>query len=134
MSLQSSTLFSMLHERIDWLSQRQQVLSQNVANANTAGYVAKDLKPLDFRLTLRNQSSHVVLDRTDTSHRFGRGDSNPYREMKIRTPYEVSLSGNTVTLEQQMAKVAANQADYQLASRIFTKYTKMHAIVLGGKF
>ena len=40
--------FSMLRERMTWLNQRQDVLSQNVANADTPGYVARDLKPLDF--------------------------------------------------------------------------------------
>ena len=38
----------MLRERMTWLNQRQDVLSQNVANADTPGYVARDLKPLDF--------------------------------------------------------------------------------------
>ncbi len=134
MGLQSSTLFGMLHERIDWLSQRQRVLSQNVANADTAGYLAKDLKPLDFRKTLRNETNRLALDRTDDAHKFGSGDSSSYREVNNRTPYEVSLSGNTVVLEQQMAKVAANQADYQLASRVFTKYKAMHSMALSGKF
>lgn len=134
MALQSSTLFGMLHERIDWLSQRQRVLAQNVANADTAGYLAKDLKPLDFRQTLRNQSNRLALHRTDNAHNFAKEGGDSYREMKNRTPYEVSLSGNTVVLEQQMAKVAANQADYQLASRIFTKYKAMHSAALSGKF
>lgn len=134
MGLQSSTLFGMLHERIDWLSQRQRVLAQNVANADTSGYIAKDLKPLDFRQTLRNETNRLALDRTDNAHHFGKEDGSRYREMSNRTPYEVSLSGNSVVLEQQMAKVAANQADYQLASRVFTKYNAMHGMALTGKF
>ena len=134
MGLQSSTLFGMLHERINWLSQRQRVLAQNVANADTPDYTAKDLKPLDFRQTRRNETNRLALDRTDVAHQFGSQDGSIYREINNRTPYEVSLSGNTVVLEQQMAKVAANQADYQLASRVFTKYKAMHGMALGGKF
>ena len=42
-------LLSMLRTRMTWLHQRQDVLSQNVANADTPGYVARDLKPLDFK-------------------------------------------------------------------------------------
>ena len=38
----------MLRERMSWLNARQDVLSQNVANADTPGYTARDLKPLDF--------------------------------------------------------------------------------------
>ena len=49
MNLPDVPLFSMLRERMTWLNQRQDVLSQNVANADTPGYVARDLKPLDFQ-------------------------------------------------------------------------------------
>ena len=48
MNLPDSPAASMLRERMTWLNQRQDVLSQNVANADTPGYVARDLKPLDF--------------------------------------------------------------------------------------
>ena len=38
-------LLSMLKDRMSWLSARQSVLSQNVANADSPGYTAHDLKP-----------------------------------------------------------------------------------------
>jgi flagellar basal-body rod protein FlgB len=45
----------MISRRMDWLSQRQTVLSQNVANADTPNYQPRDLKTLDFRAELRGQ-------------------------------------------------------------------------------
>src|SRR3954467_2830162 len=48
MNLPDVPLFSMLRERMSWLNQRQDLLSQNVANADTPRYVARDLKALDF--------------------------------------------------------------------------------------
>ena len=48
MNLPDVPLLSMLRERMSWLNQRQDLLSQNVANADTPGYVARDLKPLNF--------------------------------------------------------------------------------------
>ena len=44
MNLPDIPLFAMLRERMSWLNQRQGVLSQNVANADTPGYGARDLK------------------------------------------------------------------------------------------
>lgn len=131
MGLQSAQLFGMLHERIDWLAQRQRVLSQNVSNADTPDYKARDLKPLDFRKTLQGRVEKLALVRTNAEHLFEKDGADTYGVRKSRVPYEVSISGNSVVLEQQMAKVAANQADYQLATRIFTKYKKMHAVALG---
>ena len=63
-------LLSMLKERMAWLSQRQDVLSQNVANADTPGYTARDLKPVDFEQALK---------RTSTQQFRGRADDRPIR-------------------------------------------------------
>ena len=46
MDLPDVPLMSMLRTRMSWLHQRQDVLAQNVANADTPKYVAHDLKPL----------------------------------------------------------------------------------------
>ena len=54
MDLKKLTLFRMMSDRMDWLTQRQQVLSQNVANADTPQYGARDLKPIDFKGSVRS--------------------------------------------------------------------------------
>ena len=41
-------IFSKLATRMAWLGRRQQVLAQNIANADTPNYKPMDLKPLDF--------------------------------------------------------------------------------------
>ena len=47
---------------------RQDVLSENVANADTPGYVAHDLKPPDFHSILSQTTSHVALATTQPGH------------------------------------------------------------------
>ena len=42
-------LFAMLKGRLGYLSDRQRVIAENVANANTPGYQARDLKPFSFQ-------------------------------------------------------------------------------------
>ena len=44
MAIGDLPIFSMMKQRLHWLTERQQVLAENVANANTPGYIAKDLK------------------------------------------------------------------------------------------
>ena len=61
MDLPDVPLMAMLRERMNWLHQRQDVLSENVANADTPNYVARDLKPLDFEQTLSGVSSGPSL-------------------------------------------------------------------------
>ena len=38
----------MANQRMDWLATRQKVLSENIANASTPDYKAKDIKDIDF--------------------------------------------------------------------------------------
>src|SRR5579859_2571523 len=42
-------IFAMLKSRLGYLTERQKLIAQNVANANTPGYVAKDLKAFSFQ-------------------------------------------------------------------------------------
>jgi flagellar basal-body rod protein FlgB len=43
-----AALFQLISARMSWLSQRQAVLSQNIANADTPDYRPKDLRVADF--------------------------------------------------------------------------------------
>ena len=61
-------LFSLLTNRMSWLSSRQSVLSENVANAATPNYVARDLKPMDFQTALAGASQGTALATTDVRH------------------------------------------------------------------
>ncbi len=48
MPINDIPILAMLRERMQWQQARQQVLAENVANADTPDYQAKDLAPLDF--------------------------------------------------------------------------------------
>lgn len=136
MDLQNLTFFQMAQERMDWLAQRQKVVSQNLANANTPGYAAKDLKEVDFRdtlsRTLAKESQAVPVARTDSKHLTGSlPKSGPYRVETVRRPYEYTLDKNGVDVEEQMAKAASNRTQYEIASNLFTKNIGMIKTALG---
>ncbi len=48
MSLTQAPLFKLISARMSWLAQRQVVLGQNLANADTPNYRPKDLREADF--------------------------------------------------------------------------------------
>ncbi|MGE4529558.1 MAG: flagellar basal body rod protein FlgB [Rhodospirillaceae bacterium] len=136
MDLQNLTFFQMAQERMDWLAQRQKVVSQNLANANTPGYAAKDLKEIDFKdtlsRTLAKDTQSVAVTRTDPKHLSGTlPKSGPYRVETVRRPYEYTLDKNGVDVEEQMAKAASNRTQYEIASNLFSKNISMIKTALG---
>ena len=52
MSISVIPILSMLRTRMQWHQERQRVLAENVANAETPNYRARDLAPPTFEKTL----------------------------------------------------------------------------------
>ncbi len=66
----------MLGDRMAWLTKRQQVLSHNIANANTPGFVPKDLAPVDFKRMAKHASGRISVSATNGGHLSGSSRSN----------------------------------------------------------
>lgn len=111
-------ILAMLRERMQWQQARQQVLAENVANADTPNYRARDLAPLDFSRELTAAS--LPLDRTKAGHIAGSSGDGTQFAGGGGGPYEVRPRGNAVSHEEEMMKVAANQMDYEAATEMYT--------------
>jgi flagellar basal-body rod protein FlgB len=111
-------ILAMLRERMQWQQARQQVLAQNVANADTPDYQAKDLAPLDFSRELSTAS--VTLDRTNPNHIAAASGGGTQFATGGGGPYEIRPRGNAVSHEEEMMKVATNQMDYEAATELYT--------------
>ena len=61
-------LMSMLKSQMGYLNQRQKVISQNVADADTPGYTPQDLKSFDKVLAAQGPAAGGSLVRTDPMH------------------------------------------------------------------
>ena len=123
--------FGMLGEKMKWLNQRQRVIAQNIANSDTPLYNAKDLKPLDFRATLRSETARLPLARTNDRHLTSKESPNAYRIIEERASYETSASGNSVVLEEQMVNMNSVSHQHDLATKITRKYLQMYNMALG---
>ncbi len=133
MDLNSIPLMSMLAKRMAWLNQRQSVLAQNVANANTPNYKPRDLKPLDFDSLARGAAAKLTLATTKPGHLRATetmGGASP--TMRRRT-LETTPTGNAVSLEEEMMKVGRNSMEYDLAVSLYRKNMALLRAALGGR-
>jgi len=120
MSIGDLPVFNLLKEKLNWHQARQKLLAENVANADTPGFVPLDLKPLDpsgsgVRVanigTATTNRAHIVASLSG---------STPFRQ-ETSGSWETSPSANAVVLEEQMMKVTENQMDYQLATTLYSR-------------
>jgi len=132
MAFNDLTVFSAVKKRLGWLTQRQEILSQNIANADTPKYRSSDLKPYKFKELVRSESMQLNMQVSDKSHLPGRRKRiRDFSEAKDRHPFETSPSGNSVVLEEQMAKINESQLNHKLTTNIYKKHLRMFKIVLG---
>lgn len=100
-----------IHEQaLQVKARRLEVLAQNIANADTPNYKARDI---DFRAVLnatRQQDSAMTA--TTTGH-FAAGQELSPDGMRYRTPFNTSFDGNTVEMSVEQAQYGKAAADYQ---------------------
>lgn len=133
MTTQDLALFKGIGARMDYLNQRQKVLSQNIANADTPGYRPSDLKDVDFgqimgKLNQENKLSPVA---TNAMHLPSVSAELNARPRDQKTSYEISPTGNGVVLEEQMVKEAQTNMDYNLMTSLYQKSKSMMKIAIG---
>ncbi|SDG26894.1 flagellar basal-body rod protein FlgB [Thalassobaculum litoreum DSM 18839] len=132
MKMSDMSLFRMARQQMDWLGDRQTVLAQNIANADTPNYRAKDLKALSFERELRD-IKQVRMQATSGTHLQGTVQKPDFRveELRARDVYETNPNDNGIVLEEQMMKVSDTQMKYQLASNVYQKNMTMLRTAIG---
>jgi len=124
-------LFSMLSERMNWLSNRQRVLAENIANVDTPSYQARDLKKQSFDEMVRGASS-FEMQRTSGMHLGPAAAGGSTAKYNRQKPVETTLSGNAVTLDTELLKLQENSGDNELVTSLYHKQIAMFRNVLGG--
>ena len=120
MSISNIPLFSMLRTRMHWHQERQRVLAENVANADTPRFQPRDLAPpaLD---RIRPPAANVGAGQ-DQSRAYRQRERNAAQfQIQRNGGFEARPSGNAVSLEDEMMKVANNQMDYQAATSLYSR-------------
>ncbi len=112
-----------LASALNFRQMKQEVISSNVANAETPGYKAKRL---DFEQALAralNIDGRLSMNATDEKHfNVGNGGfSNLQPDIYTDPNGIVSEDGNTVDVEQEMSKLAENKILYDALVQLVNK-------------
>ena len=89
-------------------SQRVEVLAQNIANADTPNFKARDI---EFKKVFQN-ASEDTLQTTHGKHIALPENANS-DGMMYRVPFNVAFDGNTVELNVEQAQYGKAAAEYQ---------------------
>jgi flagellar basal-body rod protein FlgB len=103
-----------IHEQALLLhGQRLGVLANNLANADTPNYKARDI---DFAAVLggaADEQMPLAVSITHANQITPMEGELPAGELKYRNPYQASLDGNTVEMPVEQAAFSENNVRYQ---------------------
>lgn len=144
MDLNKLPIMDAIIKRMGWLSHKQTVLSENVANANTPGYEARTVAEQDFKSLLdhsptRDGSASAGRVSMSTTHKAHMGANGAvggadYGGQQVKTDkvhFETSPSGNSVVLEEQMMDMTATQMEYGMMVNLYRKNVGLLKTAIG---
>lgn len=127
------TLFAMAKRSLNFLARRQEVLSQNVANANSPDYKAKDLEPLNFKDLFAPGQEPIRAVTTNEAHVSPPAEPVQFQTVTEDRPEESKPNGNQVLLEEQMQKIGEVKDNYQLAVNLYQANLAMLKTAIGSQ-
>jgi flagellar basal-body rod protein FlgB len=124
MGLDDIPLFAMLKSKMNYVNARQQLIAQNVANADTPDYMPQDLKPFSFAAMAKTAGIGLTVNQPG---QMPVGPTNKTGALKpVDTPdTEARIDGNQVVLEDQMNKLTQARIDYQTAVDLYQQSMSM---------
>ncbi|MDA0938860.1 MAG: hypothetical protein O3C05_01045, partial [Proteobacteria bacterium] len=115
--------FDSLTQKLNILAKRDEVLSKNIANANTPNY-----SPLDINTAESMNNDFFTLNVTHPGHlNSSNGNEFNIREAEV---LEIKPDGNKVTLEHELFKKRENTSEIEQVTKTFSKMKTLHGIAL----
>lgn len=116
MNTEAPNLFDLASKRLKWLSDSQKTISENIANAETGGFRAKEVQPFEEYL---ERAANVEISPDATS-------------AESETTWGEDLTGNSVVLEEQIMAASSTASQYKIAANLYRKAHSMLRAVAGG--
>ena len=110
--------------RLALQSRATEVLAHNVANADTPGYRASDMRPFAQAMA----GAQAVMAQTDPRHLAPRRDARVQPE---RRPLERTMDGNGVALDREAMRIADTETAHALAVGLHRRYLGLFRTALG---
>ncbi|PJE53498.1 flagellar basal body rod protein FlgB [Marinomonas sp. BSi20584] len=109
MAISFASAFAGHDKTLEFRSARAAVLANNIANADTPNYKARDIS---FDSLLNNESKKLQLAGTNSRHIFAEGFSGEPDGLLYRNANQPSLDGNTVDMQREQAEYAQNSLQF----------------------
>lgn len=125
-----------IHEKaLGFRAQRAEVLANNISNADTPNYKARDL---DFSSVLaaendKAQNGRFALNKTNSRHIEAEGMSNQEGSLLYRTPSSPSLDQNTVDAQIEQSNYTENAMGFQASFTLLNSKFKGLVSALRGE-
>lgn len=120
MAVAGLNVLGYLKTKMAWHQDRQSVLAQNVANADSPRYKAQELKQPVFSHNAIRGPAAVQLVATAPGHQ-GSLPGSPVTGQGRSHSFEVTPEGNSVVLEEEMLKIGQNAMDHQTVAQLYTR-------------
>lgn len=115
-------------------SERQRLIASNIANADTPGYVARDM---NFSQALQEatatQANPGTMAATQAGHLQPAGGARAEANLQYALPSQTNLDRNTVDLDRERAAFADNSVKYEAALRFINHNVKMQLDAIRGQ-
>ena len=122
----------LLSKALDLRSVRQSVISGNLANAETPGYIQKAI-PFEQELQKAIDNKSIKLKKSEPGHISGSGDimGNNLDPYKIVKEYG---KPNELNIDTEMAKMAQNNLMYEASTKLLSKkFELLKAVITSGR-
>ena len=114
-------LFSAVARHNQWLSVRQATIAGNIANANTKGFKALDVDAFEKAI----DGAKLAMAATHAAHIGVPVAAVAAPEVRAAEPWEVTHSGNSVSLEQELIKSSEVGRAYRLNANVVKAFHRM---------
>jgi len=125
-----------IHEQaLGFRAQRAEVLANNIANADTPNYKARDLefsKVLEAQ-SQKNANGTIALNMTNSRHIEAEGLGNGDESLMYRTPMQPSIDQNTVDAQLEQSNYAQNAIGFQASFTLLNSKFKGLVSALRGE-
>ena len=117
------------------LSDRQQVIAQNIANGDTPGYKARDVEAPSFAgMVDSNGMGRVARPAVQITAGMRALGASPQPSRAIvldENVVETKPDGNNVTLEEQVLKLGSVQSEFAALTNLYRKQMQLLKSVAG---
>lgn len=121
-------------EALTLRSERQRLLASNIANADTPGYVARDM---DFAAALREATGGSLagdaMAATRAGHMSPAAGARGETGLKYATPSQTNLDRNTVDMDRERAAFADNAVHYEATLRFINGSVRTMLSAISGQ-